>query len=199
MSELEVILERSKTGPLSEQDCERLRSVLQTLLFLTKELEKKGASIQRLRNLLFGPTTEKTRQVLEKALQQAGADTPPSEDKPSASKDPPAAEKPAGHGRNGARNYTGAKKIHVAHPSLQGGDACPHCKKGKVYEMAEPGRLVRIHGQAPLGATVYELQKLRCNLCGTIFTAPAPPEVGSYKYDPELVAMNHLQQTGTKL
>ena len=46
--------------------------------------------------------------------------------------------------------------------------------------MAELGRLVRIHGQAPLGATVYELQKLRCNLCGTIFTAPAPPEVGGH-------------------
>ena len=44
ISELEAIVERSQTEPLSEQDCERLRSVLQTLYFLTQELEKKGAS-----------------------------------------------------------------------------------------------------------------------------------------------------------
>jgi transposase len=28
--------------------------------------------------------------------------------------------------------------------------------------------------QLLFGATVYELQKLRCNLCGTIFTARTP-------------------------
>ena len=36
-----------------------------------------------------------------------------------------------------------------------------------------PGILVRITGQAPLQAKVYELQKLRCNLCGKVFTAEA--------------------------
>jgi transposase len=197
MSELEAILERSKTGPLSEQDCERLRSVLHTLLFLTEELEKKGASVQRLRNLLFGPTTEKTRQVLEKAMKGAGVDSPSDgRNNPSPSPESPA-EKPAGHGRHGAQSYAGAKKVRVTHPSLEGGDACPHCQKGTVYEMAEPGRLVRIHGQAPLGATVYELQKLRCNLCGEIFTAPVPPEVGAQKYDPESAAMIALLKYGS--
>ena len=40
--------------------------------------------------------------------------------------------------------------------------------------MSEPGVLVRIKGQAPIAATVYELEKLRCNLCGDVFTAAAP-------------------------
>jgi len=44
------------------------------------------------------------------------------------------------------------------------GDNCPSCKEGTVYETATPGRLVRVTGQAPVNATVYELQKLRCNL-----------------------------------
>ena len=43
--------------------------------------------------------------------------------------------------------------------------------------------LVRIVGQAPLAATVYELERLRCNACGQIFTAQEPEGVGPEKYD----------------
>jgi transposase len=195
MSELEAILARSKTEPLSEQDCQQLRSVLQTLLFLTRELEKNRVSVQRLKQLLFGATTEKTRQVLQKALAEVGADSAAHEDD-TATPQPPAEKAPC-HGRHGAQSYAGAETVRVPHPSLQGGDNCPHCKKGKVYEMTEPGRLVRIRGQAPLGATVYELQKLRCNLCGEIFPAPAPPEVGWHKYDAESAAMMALLKYGS--
>ena len=74
---------------------------------------------------------------------------------------------------NGADAYQGAKRTAVRHPSLVAGDACPACRQGTVYDKA-PGVLVRIVGQPPLGATIYELQKLRCHLCGEVFTAPAP-------------------------
>jgi transposase len=93
----------------------------------------------------------------------------------------------------------GAEKVGVPHESLKPGDACPNCKKGTVYETAEPGRLVRIRGQAPLGATVYELQKLRCNLCGQIFTAQTPPGVGPAKYDAESASMIALLKYGSGL
>ena len=43
--------------------------------------------------------------------------------------------------------------------------------------------LVRLIGRAPIEATVYELEKLRCNLCGEVFTAKAPESVGDEKYD----------------
>jgi hypothetical protein len=43
--------------------------------------------------------------------------------------------------------------------------------------------LVRIQGLPPLPATLYELEKLRCNLCGTVFTAHAPEGIGDRKYD----------------
>jgi len=64
-----------------------------------------------------------------------------------------------------------------------------------------PAHLVRIRGQAPLGATVYKLQKLRCNLCGTTFTAQPPPGVGSEKdkYDAEAASMIALLKYGTGL
>jgi hypothetical protein len=56
MSTLKAIIERSKHTPLSEQDCQLLDSVVETLHFLTQELEKKHVSIQKLKHLLFGAT-----------------------------------------------------------------------------------------------------------------------------------------------
>ena len=49
-----------------------------------------------------------------------------------------------------------------------------------------------------LGATVYEVQKLRCHLCGEIFTAP-PPEVGTQKHDAESASMIALLKYGMGL
>jgi len=72
-------------------------------------------------------------------------------------------------------------------------------KRGTIYESVEPGRLVRIHGQSPWGATVYELQKLRCHLCGEIFTASAPPSVGQDKYDAASASMIALLKYGSGL
>ena len=106
-------------------------------------------------------------------------------------------EKPKGHGRNGASWYTGAKKVAVPHPELHTGDNCPGCEKGKVYPQKEPRVLVRVVGQAPLTATVYELDRLRCNLCGEVFTAPEPEGVGPEKYDETTAAMIALLKYGS--
>ena len=48
---------------------------------------------------------------------------------------------------------------------------------------------MRIIGQAPLAATVYELERLRCNACGQVFTAEEPEGVGPEKYDETAAAM----------
>jgi len=42
---------------------------------------------------------------------------------------------------------------------------------------------LRISGSPPISATVWTLQKLRCDTCGAVFTAPAPSEAGTTKYD----------------
>ena len=49
--------------------------------------------------------------------------------------------------------------------------------------------LVRVVGQAPLAATVYSLERLRCNGCGQVFTAQEPEGVGPEKYDETAGAM----------
>ena len=102
-----------------------------------------------------------------------------------------------GHGRNGASSYSGAKKVAVPHLTLHTGDACPGCEKGKVYPQKEPRTLVRVVGQAPLAATVYALDRLRCNLCGEVFTAQEPEGVGPEKYDETTAAMIALLKYGS--
>ncbi len=56
---------------------------------------------------------------------------------------------------------------------------------------------MRIVGQAPLQASVYELDRLRCNLCGEVFTAEEPEDVGPEKYDETTAAMIALLKYGS--
>ncbi len=88
-----------------------------------------------------------------------------------------------GHGKNGADDYPQAERIKVSHPTLKSGVACPECPKGKVYPLKKSGIVVRFMGMAPLAAKIYDLEKLRCNLCGEVFTAETPAGVGPDKYD----------------
>ena len=104
---------------------------------------------------------------------------------------------PPGHGRNGAGAYERASRVHVPHACLASGDRCPDCECGKVYPQRDPGLLVRIKGQPPIDATVYELQRLRCNLCGKVFTADAPEGVGDQKYDATAASMVALLRYGS--
>jgi hypothetical protein len=71
--------------------------------------------------------------------------------------------------------------------------------KGKVYELADPAVMVRVSGMAPLQAKIFERQRLRCNLCGEVFTATAPKGVGTAKYDETAAAMIGLLKYGCGL
>jgi hypothetical protein len=192
LDELGGILERAKSAPLGGEDLAALTAAVETLVFLTRELEAKGTTIERLRKLLFGASTEKTSQVV-------GAADTPSGDDDAAGAARSTRPKAPGHGRNGAAAYRGATKVHVPHESLHRGDACPGCQKGKVYPLDEPAVLVRVRGLAPLAATLYQCDRLRCNLCGEVFTAAAPPGVGSEKYDETAASMIGLLRYGTGL
>ena len=188
--ELEALLEQAKQEPLREEGYHKLKAAIRTLGYVTELLEKKETTLAALRELLCSASTEKT----DKVLKQAGINT--GEKKPeSPSKKPKRTA--AGHGRNSAAAYSGAQKVKVPHASLKAGDACPDGCGGKVYPQREPGVLVRIKGQAPLAATVYELEKLRCNLCGNVYTAEAPADAGEKKYDESAAAMIALLRYGS--
>jgi len=189
LEELEALLERKREA-LGEEDYQKLRKGLWALSYLTHLIDDKDTTISQLRALLVKPSTEKTSKVLEQAGLEAAPKSPPSP--PSANQKP----KP-GHGRNGAAAYRGARRIQIAHAALKPGDRCPRCLKGKVYEQKEPALRIRVVGQAPLEATVYELERLRCNLCGDLFEAEAPEGVGEKKYDETAAAMIGLLRYGS--
>ena len=201
MNQMEELLLRAETA-LKEEDYKTLKALVESYAYITELVEDKRTTINRLRRLLFGSCTEKTRDVLQGKGEDetaSSASDQDDDDGPSNNDKEERAGPRSGHGRHGADAYRSAEKIPVDHPSLQSGEPCPDCKRGKVYEMSPPGVLVRIAGQAPVQATVYELQKLRCNLCGKIFTAPLPEGVGEVKYDATAASMIALLKYGSGL
>ena len=204
---LEEILSRAEQA-LPPEDVELIRAVVEAYRYVVDLVDDKNTSIGRLRQLLFGSRTEKTKAVLGRKTGRSGA--PPSNGAAAdtesvsgevdidGSKGTDEAPARKGHGRNGADAYHGAERIEVPHPALKAGDACPACQEGTVYDKA-PGVVVRITGQPPVAATIYRLQKLRCHLCGQVFTAPAPAEAASDKYDATAGSMIGLLKYGSGL
>ncbi|HKE24112.1 MAG TPA: IS66 family transposase [Bryobacteraceae bacterium] len=165
LEELDQIIDGGMRAPLRETDAEKLKAVLHILAERVKPRWR---------------TTEKTRAVLPQ---------PPGSEPSVANAKPEEERKPAGHGRNSAARFTGARTVRVPHQTLHHGDACPECGVGKVYRQKEPKTLVRIVGRPPLEATRYEMERLRCNGCGEVFTADEPAEAGAEKYDETAAAM----------
>ena len=130
-------------------------------------------------------------------LKQAGIETGEKKDKA-----PDAPQHPEEYGRRAwaqrrSRVSRGAKGRSSARVVKGGRSVSGWVERGKVYPQREPGVLVRIKGQAPLAATVYELEKLRCNLCGDVFTAAAPEGAGEKKYDETAASMIALLRYGS--
>lgn len=187
--ELRAIIDRAQQQPLSSDEHSKLAAFIETLVFLATELRASGASIERLRTLLFGKKSEKTRNVL-------GSPAAPATRTAASGARP----KPPGHGRNGATGYlAAAETVAVPHPTVSPGDRCPCCARGRVRPMPQPVRVVRFRGIAPLSATVFEKEHLRCATCGEVFTAPSPPDVGEKKYDETATAMVALMKYGSGL
>ena len=189
LDQMEALLKRVEAGSLEPGDYQIIKAMAQTIHLLSQSVDEKATSIRRLLRMLFGGGTEK----LEKVLKDKHKDNCRK------STDKNGEAKPPGHGRNPATEYSGAQKVNVAHESLKSGDPCPGCQKGKVYPLKIPATIVRVTGKAPLQATVYEMQRLRCNLCGEIFTAMAPEGIGEEKYDAASGAMIALLKYGSGL
>jgi len=198
--ELDEILQRARPA-LSDQQYRLLEGVLATFVFVMLKLQNAKTSIKRFQRMLFGHRTEHKRNVLERA---AAADDSQLPDGAESVPQMPAtvpAPKPRrpGHGRNGSQAYSGAPIVECEHSELESGDRCPQCNQGKVYD-SPPKSLVKVIGQAPLGATVYRVQRLRCRMCDAVFTAPLPAAVAALpKYDSSCASMIAVLRYGNGL
>jgi len=172
-----ALLQRLTQGRVDPEDYELLAAILNSWLWLSRVVQDKQISIKELKKLIFGAKSEKTRKVAEKSTAA----------KHSAKRRAPK-NKPKGHGRNGAADYTAAERIPVNCPALCAGDQCPACEKGKLRAL-DPSPIVCIRGQPPIAAKVYEIERLRCTLCGALFNAPTPPDAAGAKYDASAAGM----------
>jgi transposase len=194
LAELEGFVEQARTV-LSEDGYRKLRAAIHTLGRVTELLSQQETTLAMLRKLMCPASTEKTAKVLEQAGLPTGAKKPDREE--AAKSDSPSQKSPAaGHGRHGADAYEGAQKVAVPHASLKRGDPCPQGCGGKLYPLRDPAVLLQIHGQAPIAATRYELERLRCHSCGEVFTAQSPEGVGEKKYEETAVSMIALLRYG---
>lgn len=160
------------------QDYRLIAAMLGTLL-------KAGpASLRKLQHLIFGPKSEHTDRVCP----------------PGAPATPPASRAPkkkrTGHGRGKAKDYTGARWVRVAHPGCKPGQRCPDCQRGALRAQKRLATILRIEGSPPIAAAAYALERLRCDACGKVFTAPAPAEAGQEKYAPSVAATIALLRYG---
>ena len=199
LEQLEALLAEIKER-LEPEQFEIVHAMAETIRLLSQAVEQKSTSIARLLKMMFGSGSEKTRQVLDQVLQAAGVDgddTPADPGTPNTERAAADNKPKPGHGRNGAAKYTGATRIPVALASPRPGQRCPQCGKGKLYPLSEPSQILRVVGQAPLQARIHELERVRCGLCGKVFTAAPPAEARGPKYDESAGAMVALLKYGT--
>jgi len=175
--QLDELIARMESSDITEEDLVAIKAMAESIKLLRSAVQEKTMSVKRLLRMLFGASTETNKNVLNEHNDDA--------EKPASSSRQSQKEKPKakGHGRNGAADYPGAKRITVSHENLKRGDRCPECPKGKVYPFKPPSMVLCLTGAAPVQATVFELERFRCNLCGTLFTAEAPEACRKNKHD----------------
>ena len=205
--ETEALLKRIDERKLEDKDFEKIKAFIKSFVFIQRLLERQKLSIKKLKNLFFGKT-EKSKNILPETESDEDEDEGEGEGEDEGegeasgsgienSKKKIVEKKKKGHGRNGYSAYVGAEVVNISHKTLKAGQLCPDCEKGKLYKWNKNGIEIRIKGSAPLKATVYNLEKLRCALCGKIFTAELPEEAGEDKYDAKARSIISLLKYGS--
>jgi len=175
---------------LSKETAELVVKSIKGNRWLIEALERGKLTMNKLKKLLGIETTEKANSRKNKANSNSSDSK---EDNSSSGKDE--SPKKKGHGRNPASAYTNADIVDVEHETLMPGAICPdeYCD-GLLYELSEPGVIMRITGGQLAQATRYDLQKLRCAICETIYTAKLPSDAGDKKYDDKFITLLMLNK-----
>lgn len=198
--QIDELIDRLNNECLRKEDYPLLADLLRAMVWLNFSLQEKKLTIKRLR-AVFGIKTESAKKLWEFARGKSSApENPPAEDLTPAipedadgkeadanqsetSEEGPAddktpKDKPKNHGHRPAAGYTQAKTIEIAHEALKKGGICPSCLKGRLFQL-KPGTVIRIIGQPWLQVEIYRPERLRCSLCGKVFTAILPKEVAT--------------------
>ena len=190
--ELESLFLRVDQNTLNDEDKRLLKGAIRTNVWLRRALEAGKITIHKLKTLLFGFRSEKRKQKeaeTKEDKEDEESDTKGESTSLALSQNTTLLsslehekETRKGHGRLGADAYPNAEKVEINHPTLKVGDPCPQACGGKLYHI-DPGIFIRVLGQNIAKVMRYEVEKLRCNLCGLVVKAEVPDEVKAGKYD----------------
>jgi transposase len=158
LAEYEVIVKATEERSLSDKERKVLLDAHQILAHLIPFENDETASA-----ILDG----------DKGNQSAGGDKKPKPRK--------------GSGRRPRSDFPNAKVVKVCHTKVQAGELCK-CGCGRIYPLNRPIHFRHFVGQAPIEVTLYELEQLRCNSCGALYTADLPAGVGPSSYDESAVS-----------
>jgi transposase len=212
-TEIEELSQRLQDKSLCDNDYETLMGMLEVLVTLNEVVRQKDISIKRLLKRIFGIKTEKRKKLFDNEASPEDPSSPAAdgdndgenrqtEDKvPSegshaseGKNDPedtvngeenPKVQSKNSHGRNGVDKFPGAERKQIEHVDLKAGDKCPlQCPNGRLYPL-KPVLTLCFSGNAPVGGTILERERLRCNACGAVFTAEVDDGTitGSRHYD----------------
>jgi transposase len=204
--EIEALIKRLRQAEvepqaLDKQSIDRIERLLRFAMAVVNIVQRKNASIKRLRKMIFGSRTEKRQSGNQSARRETEAepkDGEPigeadceeervSEGRADGRESKAEAEVPKvkrkGHGRKAADDYPGAEKVECRNVGLKAGDPCPEpgCR-GHLYER-DPGQFLQFSGQPVINATIYEREVLRCSACQDHRVAPLPEGVVGKRFD----------------
>lgn len=164
-SDVDHLVGEIQASNLSEESKVKIVQIVRLVLSLRELLERRTGRLLSLLKKIFGVKTEKGA---KKKPKDAAGEEAKDQDKKKA-------RRQGGEGRNGRDDYPGAEKIAVPHTCLKPGDRCPACLSGRL-EDGEPAIRYRWFGREPLILKIYLLERLICQTCKDIFTAPLPVE-----------------------
>lgn len=160
-TELETLIERVEHAithelALSVEDMKLLLLAINTLSLVQQKLEDRDLTLHKLRKLLG-------------MIQQSERNKSSSSNKNSSS------QKDRRSNRTKKKNSPPPVEHHKL-IDITKGSLCEACKHGRLYKF-EPANLLRVTGHAPYEAVRHISERLRCNACQHIVTAPLPQEV----------------------
>lgn len=146
---------------------------------LEHDLSVSGDDLKQLLNLVLGfnARLNKQKSTVDKLRKLAGL---VNRAEPGSRDGHGKAKRRGGRNRKNTSGFAQGDAPQVEHKiekhSLQTvakGEQCPECESGKLAKV-DPASFVRVNGQPPLAVTRHIMEQLRCNTCGTYFTAELP-------------------------
>jgi transposase len=206
-AEIESLIEQIRGTNLDPRARDKVERLLRTVLSLAELLQRKNASIKKLREMIFGKQTERHQARKTEGREKVDESAKSDDGQPKAAGDQDARaelraigseDKPKrkGHGRRAASDYSGVKIVNCRHERLKAGDDCPASCGGRLYDLKEPRALMQFTGQPLITATKFEREALRCAKCQQRYVAPLPEGVNEERYDATCDATIALMRYG---